>query len=206
MVSSYVSNCLACCNRKSFRSISPPPPPRNSVPPTNTSTRHNAFNQNPFQITRNKTPYQSPNRTPMRNQDATAKGTILFHGSPAGPSGSTRGSKHYLEGSIGTLKRRMLSAPTLSTRKPFETSKISTSRKEKEKENERSEQDEWYMVKKITPGERNCIPKDDADEPIFYDKNGNRISNYRRRTPRSLPVSRTTSAEDEDFKIEQVGH
>lgn len=58
------------------------------------------------------------------------------------------------------------------------------------------------MVKKITPGERNRIPKDEADEPIFYDKNGNRISNYRRRTPRSLPVSRTTSAEDEDFKIE----
>lgn len=101
----------------------------------------------------------------------------------------------------------MLSAPTLSTRKPFETSKIGTSQKEKEKENERSEQDEeWYMVKKITPGERNRIPKDDGDEPIFYDRNGNRISNYRRRTPRSLPVSRTTSAEDEDFKIERVGH
>jgi hypothetical protein len=101
------------------------------------------------------------------------------------------------------LKRRMLSAPSLGTRRPYQTPKTHTGRKEKGKDNERSEQEEWYMVKKITPGERNRIPKDDDDdEPVFYDKNGNRISNYRRRTPRSLPISRTTSAEDEDFKIE----
>jgi hypothetical protein len=102
------------------------------------------------------------------------------------------------------LKRRMLSAPSLGTRRPYQTPKTRTGRKEKGKDNERSEQEEWYMVKKITPGERNRIPKDDDDddEPVFYDKNGNRISNYRRRTPRSLPISRTTSAEDEDFKIE----
>ena len=53
-------------------------------------------------------------------------------------------------------------------------------------------------MKRIILGERCKV--DDEEEAVVYDVKGNRQRNYHPRTPRSLPVSRTSSFAAADTK------
>ncbi|ERN15351.1 hypothetical protein AMTR_s00036p00144630 [Amborella trichopoda] len=52
--------------------------------------------------------------------------------------------------------------------------------------------------KTIILGERCKVPSSDDEESIIYDDKGNRIETYRPRTPRSLTLSRSNSAFDDE--------
>ncbi|OVA08413.1 hypothetical protein BVC80_209g147 [Macleaya cordata] len=70
-------------------------------------------------------------------------------------------------------------------------SKIRTRKEEQQK------QEDSIWTKTIMLGEKCKVPNEEDD--IIYDQKGNRISSYRSKTPRSLPVSRTNSLIDQDL-------
>lgn len=76
-------------------------------------------------------------------------------------------------------------------------SRIRTSRKEKRQSNDGGgdEEEELVWRKRIILGERCRVPSsdDEDEEMVVYDDKGNKQRNYHPKTPRSLPVSRTSS-------------
>ncbi|KAI6682202.1 hypothetical protein NL676_036083 [Syzygium grande] len=63
---------------------------------------------------------------------------------------------------------------------------------------EKLKREDSIWTKAIILGEKCRVPDDDDDGAIIYDNQGNRISTYRARTPRSLTISRTSSMIDQD--------
>lgn len=56
---------------------------------------------------------------------------------------------------------------------------------------EKMKQEDSVWMKTIILGERCRIPNE--EDAVLYDDKGNRISTYHPKTPRSLPVSRSSS-------------
>ncbi|KAJ0971335.1 hypothetical protein J5N97_019294 [Dioscorea zingiberensis] len=101
-------------------------------------------------------------------------------------------AKPGLRPSSSASKRKL--SMSLSVRIPEGLQRVKLRKREKQEKDEEEEEDQESLWKKtIILGDRCRIPSDEEGEAVVFDRRGNRVRNYRPRTPRSLPVSRSNS-------------
>ncbi|CAN6457052.1 unnamed protein product [Victoria cruziana] len=178
------------CGPRSRKSSLPPPsaPPKSSPSPSTTQPESSS-----------PPPPQKPSpssSSPKASSLPPARSMVITHvKSDKEPTVSINGTDH--KAGAGGGRRLMISLSQKLTRSW-------TLKKEAHRERGKSASttfDEGDLIwkKRIILGERCRVPADggeDDDEVVVYDEHGLRIAPYHPRTPRSLPISRTTSVID----------